>query len=75
MDLCSKLNQYIKFTYGAGRKLICANSLGGISTRCRDTLREEICVAEGVSKDIFADFIFVIFLTKIAKLTYTNFFC
>ena len=75
MDLCSKLNQHIKFTYGAGRKLICANSLGGISTRCRGTLRGEICVAESVSKDIFADFVFVIFLMKIVELTPTNFFC
>ena len=75
MDSCSKLNQHIKFTYGAGRKLICANSLGGISTRCRDTLRGEICVAESVSKDIFADFVFVIFLMKIVELTPTNFFC
>ena len=75
MDLCSKLNQHIKFTYGAGRKLMCANSLGGISTRCRGTLRGEICVAESVSKDIFADFVFVIFLMKIVELTPTNFFC
>lgn len=75
MNLRSKSNQHIKFTYGAGRKLICANSLGGISTRRRDTLRKEICVTESVLKDIFADFIFVNFFTKIAKLTSTNFFC